>query len=175
MAASAVPPTRLADRTRAAVREVLLAELSLAGRRALAAGCSRETLFEVLDARLRSVAEDVCGQPNPAVADGRSPNSRSAAGCAAPDSADGRLAPVHWVADEVGGRPARRRPAAEDACGQPDPAAVGRFASPPSAGEPGCVAPDSAGWLTHPRSAAEDRQHRRDDPLQPGLVGEGGD
>ncbi|MFJ9786004.1 hypothetical protein ACIRSS_40980 [Amycolatopsis sp. NPDC101161] len=146
MAGSAVPPTRLAERTRAAVREVLLAELRSASIRVLAAGCSRERLFEVLDARLSSLA------------------------------------------DEVGGRPAHRRSAAEAACEQPDSAAAdgGRFASPRSAGEPGCAAPDSAGdWLApvrwvaedrpvHPSSAAEDREHRRDDPLQPGLVGEGG-
>jgi len=90
VAASAVPPTRLAARTRAAVRAVLLAELSSAGSRARAAGCPPETLFEVLDARLCAAAEEV-----------------------------------------TAGRPAAAR------------------------------------------SAAEDREHRRDDPLEPGFVGEG--
>lgn len=97
MAGSAVPPTRLAERTRAAVRAVLLAELTAAGTRAQAAGWSRETLFEVLATRLGSAA------------------------------------------DEVSDRPAHRRPATEDACGQPDPGAGGRFASLLPAADP--VAP----------------------------------
>ncbi|WP_372666853.1 hypothetical protein [Amycolatopsis kentuckyensis] len=75
MAGSAVPPTRLAETTRAAVRAVLLAELTAADTRAQAAGWSRETLFEVLAARLDSVtggpktrpaAGNACEQPNPA-------------------------------------------------------------------------------------------------------------
>lgn len=58
MAGSAVPPMRLPDATRVAVRAVLLAELVSAGTRARAAGCPPEVLFDVLDARLRSAAEE---------------------------------------------------------------------------------------------------------------------
>jgi hypothetical protein len=45
-----------------AVREVLMAELVSAGTRARVAGCPPEVLSDVLDARLRSAAEDhECG------------------------------------------------------------------------------------------------------------------
>ncbi|WP_155545921.1 hypothetical protein [Amycolatopsis camponoti] len=58
MAASAVPPTRLPQATRVAIREVLLAELLSARTRARAAGCPPEILFDALDARLRSAATE---------------------------------------------------------------------------------------------------------------------
>ncbi|WIY01858.1 hypothetical protein QRX60_48970 [Amycolatopsis mongoliensis] len=58
MAGSAVPPVRLPHTTRAAVRAVLLAELASAGTRARAAGCPPEVLFDILDARLHSAADD---------------------------------------------------------------------------------------------------------------------
>ncbi|MEU0788724.1 hypothetical protein ABZ342_01580 [Amycolatopsis sp. NPDC005961] len=61
MAASAVPPTRLPQATRVAIREVLLAELLSARTRARAAGCPPEVLFDALDARLRSAATEDCG------------------------------------------------------------------------------------------------------------------
>lgn len=181
MAGSAVPPTRLAERTRAAVREVLLAELRSADRRALAAGCSRETLFEVLDARLssladevtanpRPVAEDGCGQPIPAAAD-QSPAARgcldpifsgaighrSAANCGRPDSI---------TVAAVGDRPATPAPPASDG-GCPASVFGGAIGDRPAS-------PTTAHRPVHPSSASEDREHRRDDPLQPGLVGEGG-
>lgn len=138
VAGSAVPPTRLAERTRAAVRAVLLAELTAANTRAQAAGWSRETLFEVLADRLdavagetkrRSVAEDVCGQPNPAASSAADPDNPASSRLAA---AGGRPAPSATILGRPPGRPAHRS------------------------------------------SAAEDREHRRDDPLEPGLVGEGG-
>ena len=58
MAGSAVPPMRLPHTTRAAVHAVLLAELLSAGTRARSAGCPPEVLSDVLEARLRSAAED---------------------------------------------------------------------------------------------------------------------
>ncbi|MGW4526632.1 hypothetical protein [Amycolatopsis sp. NPDC004378] len=58
MAGSAVPPVRLPRATRAAVRAVLLAELTSAGMRARAAGCPPDVLFDVLGARLGLAAED---------------------------------------------------------------------------------------------------------------------
>ncbi|SEF32659.1 hypothetical protein SAMN05421837_106368 [Amycolatopsis pretoriensis] len=155
MAGSAVPPTRLAERTRAAVRAVLLAELTAADTRAQAAGWSRETLFEVLAARLDSAAGNACEQPDPAPGGGPGP-SATVLGCPP-------------------GRPAQRPSAAEDACGQPNPAES-------SVADRDNPAPSRLGALSatvHRRppgrsSAVQDREHRRDDPLEPGLVGEGG-
>ena len=49
------PFSRLPETTRAAVRALLLAELTAAGRRARAAGCSPEVLTAVFEARRRSV------------------------------------------------------------------------------------------------------------------------
>ncbi len=124
MAAAAVPPTRLPHATRVAVREVLLAELLSAGTRARAMGCPPETLFDILNARLRSAAEG----------GGR--------GLAAGDGWSGRN-----LSDT------ESRPLAEDSC-------------PGDAGRPGRCA--------RPRSAAEDGQDRRHDPVEPGSVGECG-
>ncbi|MDX3195707.1 hypothetical protein PV458_45530 [Streptomyces sp. MN03-5084-2B] len=51
------PSSRLPEATRAAVRALLLAELTAAGRRARAAGCSPEALTAVFEARRRSVED----------------------------------------------------------------------------------------------------------------------
>jgi hypothetical protein len=48
---------RLPEATRAAVRALLLAELTAAGRRATAAGCAPEVLTAVFEARRRSVED----------------------------------------------------------------------------------------------------------------------
>jgi hypothetical protein len=50
---------RLPDATRAAMREVLLAELTAAGARARMAGCPPEVLAAVFDARRRAVVDGV--------------------------------------------------------------------------------------------------------------------
>ncbi|MGW5719403.1 hypothetical protein ACWEVP_24755 [Amycolatopsis sp. NPDC003865] len=128
MAGSAVPPTRLAERTRAAVRAVLLAELRSAGTRARAAGCPPETLFEVLDARLGSAAEEVAAE----------------SGRRRPGSAGDWPAPACSAPEEAAAESGRRR------------------------------RNSAAGRIAPARSAAQDREHRRDDPLEPGLVGESG-
>ncbi|WP_410645441.1 hypothetical protein [Amycolatopsis sp. lyj-346] len=49
------PLPRLPEATRAAVRAVLLAELTAAGRRARAAGCTPEALTALFEARRRSL------------------------------------------------------------------------------------------------------------------------
>jgi hypothetical protein len=54
---AAAPFSRLPEPIRAAVRAVLLAELTAAGRRARAAGCSPEALTAVFEARRRSVED----------------------------------------------------------------------------------------------------------------------
>ncbi|MEV6447792.1 hypothetical protein [Amycolatopsis sp. NPDC051716] len=51
------PCSRLPEATRAAVRALLLAELTAAGRRATAAGCAPEVLTAVFEARRRSVED----------------------------------------------------------------------------------------------------------------------
>ncbi|WP_103348090.1 hypothetical protein [Amycolatopsis sp. CA-128772] len=58
MTEAAAPPARLPEPARAAVREVLLAELTAAAARARAAGCSPETLAAVFEGRRRRVGED---------------------------------------------------------------------------------------------------------------------
>ncbi|WP_410673298.1 hypothetical protein [Amycolatopsis sp. cmx-4-68] len=61
MTGSVVPPTRLSAAARAEVRALLLAELTAAGTRARAAGCPPDVLFDVLDARMCAVAEEIGG------------------------------------------------------------------------------------------------------------------
>ncbi|MFB9688883.1 hypothetical protein [Amycolatopsis plumensis] len=51
------PCSRLPEATRAAVRALLLAELTAAGRRVRAAGCSPEALTAVFEARRRAVED----------------------------------------------------------------------------------------------------------------------
>jgi len=51
------PCTRLPHATRAAVRALLLAELTAAGHRARAAGCTPEVLTAVFEARRRSIED----------------------------------------------------------------------------------------------------------------------
>ncbi|SFW75985.1 hypothetical protein SAMN04489730_4026 [Amycolatopsis australiensis] len=58
MAPSAVPPSRFPHATRAAVHELLLAELRSAGGRARAAGCPREVVLEVLSTRVCTATGD---------------------------------------------------------------------------------------------------------------------
>ncbi|MEU4249298.1 hypothetical protein AB0F15_17995 [Amycolatopsis sp. NPDC026612] len=55
MTEGAAPLSRLPEATRTAVRALLLAELTAAGRRARAAGCPPELLTSVFEARRRSV------------------------------------------------------------------------------------------------------------------------
>ncbi|WP_033262527.1 hypothetical protein [Amycolatopsis vancoresmycina] len=57
MTEAAAPPSRLPEPARAAVRAVLLAELTAAAARARAAGCPGETLVAALEARCRRVGE----------------------------------------------------------------------------------------------------------------------
>ncbi|MEU0532028.1 hypothetical protein [Amycolatopsis tolypomycina] len=59
MTDAAAPLSTLPEATRAAVRALLLAELTAAGRRARAAGCPPDVLTSVFDARSRSL-EDGC-------------------------------------------------------------------------------------------------------------------
>ncbi|WP_290056131.1 hypothetical protein [Amycolatopsis solani] len=54
----AAPLRRIPDAARAAMRAVLLAELTAARRRAQAAGCSPEVLTRVFEARRSRLAED---------------------------------------------------------------------------------------------------------------------
>ncbi|WP_167455318.1 hypothetical protein [Amycolatopsis kentuckyensis] len=51
------PCSRLPEATRAAVRALLLAELTAAGHRARAAGCTPEALTAVFEARRRSIED----------------------------------------------------------------------------------------------------------------------
>lgn len=119
MAASAVPPTRLPQPTRTAVREVLLAELVSARTRARAAGCPPEVLFDVLDTRLRSAAAEESHGGRPGL-DPRSCPAAHEVSAAEPRPAgdDGRKPGVAGDA----GRSVRcvpPRPAAGDACWPP--------------------------------------------------------
>lgn len=57
MTDAASPLSRLPEPTRTAVRALLLAELTAAGRRARAAGCPVEVLTAVFEARCRLVEE----------------------------------------------------------------------------------------------------------------------
>lgn len=59
MTDAAAPLSTLPEATRAAVRALLLAELTAAGRRARAAGCPPEVLMALFEARGRSL-EDGC-------------------------------------------------------------------------------------------------------------------
>lgn len=135
MAASAVPPARLPPATCAEVREVLLAELIAAGHRARAAGCSPESLFEVLDRRLSSAAEDgqVCRCEPDAVGGqtGRRKLAAEAGRCEPDPVGDfwpSRCAPPRSVVDSglVGRRePDFVREVCPHRCGPPCPAGDG--------------------------------------------------
>ncbi|MEV4058163.1 hypothetical protein AB0J55_43745 [Amycolatopsis sp. NPDC049688] len=58
MTEAAAPLSRLPEPARAAVRAVLLAELTAAAERARAAGCPGEKLAAAIEARCRRVGED---------------------------------------------------------------------------------------------------------------------
>ncbi|MEV7094276.1 hypothetical protein AB0M80_15735 [Amycolatopsis sp. NPDC051045] len=63
MTEAATPLSRLPEATRAAVRALLLAELTAAVRRARTAGCPPEALTAAFEARRRSVEEGDSGLP----------------------------------------------------------------------------------------------------------------
>jgi hypothetical protein len=173
VAASAVPPMRLPHETRTAVHAVLLAALVSAGKRARAAGCPPEVLFDVLDARLRSAAEEGRGDRD---VPGARLGSAAGDGCRRPGSTGDVLDAPPWSAAEEGRGDrdvpgARWCSAAGDGCRKPGSAGdAGRHdrCAPPCSPAGGPIL-NSPPW-----SAAEDGQDRRHDPVEPGLVGESG-